>query len=87
MKRYRIEYDRESCIGAVSCIQEDPENWTLAKDDMRADLKDSKKDARRTGYFIKEISEHELPIYLKAAKSCPVNVIHIIDIETGEELI
>ena len=87
MKRYRIEYDRESCIGALSCIQEDPENWKLDEEDMRADLKDSKKDSNKQGYFIKEITEKELPIYLKAAQACPVNVIHIIDIETGEEII
>lgn len=74
MAKYRIEYDREGCIGAGSCIGACPGNWTMAEDGKSNVLK-------------AEIDEADLPPNKEAAEACPVNVIHIINIETGEKLI
>lgn len=74
MAKYRIIYDREGCIGAASCCAACPDNWVLAKDG-KADFK-------------KEIiEEKELPANKDAAESCPVMVIHIENVETGERII
>lgn len=72
--RYIIEYEREGCIGAASCVAAAPKNWKM-NEDGKAD------------YFKKEITEDELEDNLEAAKVCPVNVIHIIDKKTGRKLI
>lgn len=74
MGKYVIEYDREGCIGAGSCVGACPSNWTMAEDG-KADLAN------------KEIDEEQLSCNKEAAESCPVNVIHIVNKETGEKLI
>ncbi|MEK7157948.1 MAG: ferredoxin [Patescibacteria group bacterium] len=73
MATYKIVYDREGCIGAASCTAVS-ENWELS-DDGKAT-------------FHKEmITEEELAKEREAAESCPVQVIHIINTETGEQII
>ena len=71
---YEIEYDREGCIGAAACELTCPENWKLGEDG-KADFKKK--------YLKKEDFEKNM----EAAKSCPVNVIHIIDKKTKRRLI
>ncbi len=84
-KKYRVELDREGCIGAAACVAVDPENWILVEDG-KVDLKDSIKDPK-TSFFIKEIDESELKKWMEAAESCPVVVIHIVDLATGKRII
>ena len=84
-KKYRIEYDREGCIGAAACVAVDPENWELVEDG-KADLSKSEQDSK-TKFFIREIDESELQKWKEGAESCPVNVIHIVDLETGKRII
>lgn len=74
MAKYTIEYDREGCIGAGSCVGAAPTNWEMGEDNKANVLK-------------REIEEDELQLNKEAAESCPVNVIHIINNETGERLI
>jgi ferredoxin len=71
--KYRIEYDREACIGAAACIAVSPNAWKMGEDGKAVQL-------------IKEFEENELQLMLDAARSCPVNVIHIVD-EKGKRLI
>ncbi len=74
-KRYTIEYDREGCIGAGACAAVCPENWFMEADN-KANLKN------------KEVAEgEEFEKNLQAAQVCPVNVIHIIDKQTGKKII
>lgn len=84
-KRYLVELDREGCIGAAACVAVDPDNWAIVEDG-KVDLKDSKQDTK-TKFFIREIDEIELQKWKEAAESCPVNVIHIIDLDTKKRII
>lgn len=84
-KKYRVELDREGCIGAAACVAVDPENWNIVEDG-KVDLKDSKQDPK-TSYFFRDIDESELAKWKEAAESCPVTVIHITDLETGKRII
>ncbi len=83
--RYRVEYDRDACIGIATCVTADSENWSMAEDN-KADMKGGKQD-QKTKFFIREIDESELLKWKEAAEACPVNVIHIIDLKTGEKVI
>ena len=74
MAKYTIEYDRDGCIGAGSCVGACSKNWKMAED--------SKADCLQT-----EIEEDELQCNKDAAEACPVGVIHIKNNETGERLI
>jgi ferredoxin len=82
---YRIEYDRESCIGAAACVAAFPERWSLA-DDGKADLKGSKQNDDNTKQVL-EITEEEFQKMKDAAEACPVSVIHITDLATGKRIV
>ena len=84
-KRYRVEYDREGCIGAAACYAVYKERWIVV-DDGKADLIGGERDSQNIKHTL-IIGEDELEKMKESAESCPVNVIHIIDEETGERLI
>lgn len=73
-KKYKIEFDRENCIGAAACAAVNPDNWEISMQDGKANVKKT------------EIDETELRQNMEAATACPVNVIHIYD-EEGKKLI
>ncbi len=83
-KKYRIEYDRERCIGAAVCVAFSPKTWDM-NNDGKADLLESKEES--PGIWVKEIDEADFEENRQAAEGCPVNVIHIIDKATGKKLI
>ena len=84
-KRYKVVYDREGCIGAAACAAVFPERWEIVSDG-KADLIGG---APKEDNLVQELEfdEDELEQMIASAESCPVNVIHIIDLETGEKLI
>ena len=86
-KKFKITYDREGCIGAAACVAVNPEAWEI-DDDGKANLLVGETDTEKKR-AIKEkiIDEKDLQVNLEAAQSCPVQVIHIEDLETGEKLI
>ena len=71
--KYKIKYDREKCIAAGSCAQIAPETWKLDDEGKAVLLKP-------------EITEEELDLNVKAAKSCPVKAIEIFD-EAGKKIV
>jgi ferredoxin len=73
MKRYRIEFDRPSCIGAYACLAIAPDTWGEGDDGKAVMLKE-------------EFTLEELEKQLEAARACPVAVIRIYDLETGKEV-
>ena len=84
-KRYLLVYDREGCIGAAACVAAYPERWTLV-DDGKADLTDATRNDDNTEQKL-EFTEEEFQKMMDSAQACPVNVIHIIDTDTGERVI
>ena len=88
MGRYKTVYDLENCIGVFSCVAAHDKRWKMGENELqgKAILEGGKED-EKTGYFEVEFDEDELQLNLEAARVCPVNVIHIIDKETGKQLI
>ena len=86
-KKYKIIYDRSLCIGAGTCVAINPKSWELDNRDNKANLLNSKLKEGTADTFELEIDENTFDIELEAAKGCPVNCIHIIDMETGKQLI
>ncbi|MBS3119217.1 ferredoxin [Candidatus Woesearchaeota archaeon] len=76
MGKYKIEYDRENCIGAGTCTAVCPKNWELSAEDGKADFHQDEFD-----------EGEDYDCNMEAAKVCPVNVIHIIDKKTGKKII
>ena len=84
MAKYRIVYERDKCINAGPCYRAAPEFWK-ENDGERADLIGSKENEK--GDFELIIDEKDLKGNLLAARTCPVAIIHIFNLETGEQLI
>ena len=84
-KRYKIVYDRNACIGAVSCAAINPNRWKMDPENKAELLGGNKTD--KPGTFEREIDDKTFQADLDAAKSCPVNCIHIIDLKTGKQII
>lgn len=84
-KRYKVELDRDGCIGVTTCVAVVPDELSMAEDN-KVDMKDSIQD-QKTKFFVREIDESELKKWMEAAEVCPVNVIHITELKTGKKLI
>jgi len=82
-KKYKIEHDRESCIGCSACASVCPDYWS-----MDSDGKSSIKDGVESN-GVQRLGSNEEPVIddfesnMDAAESCPVNCIHIYEIEGG----
>ncbi len=77
-KKYRVIFDRETCIGALACNAVAPELWELA-DDGKVDLKGATQ--REDGKWELIIDESQLNKNKEAADSCPVYAIVIEEVE------
>lgn len=84
MARYKIEFDRAGCIGAAACAAVYPEKWVM-KDDGKPDLVGAPEGADKQELIVE--SEEEVKKHIEAAKSCPVLVIHVTNLDTGEQVI
>lgn len=85
MPKYKVELDRDGCIGAAVCEAVCPKHWKMA-DDGKVDLIGSTKSAEGE-FYSKEIEQEDYESMKMAADGCPVKVIHIQNKDTGEKII
>ncbi len=83
MAKYKVVYERVNCIGAAVCVAVFPKYWEMDPDG-KANLSGSVKSGDS---FEVNLSEDELQQMKQSAEGCPVNVIHIINLDTGEKII
>ncbi|MBS1263391.1 MAG: hypothetical protein MAG715_01212 [Methanonatronarchaeales archaeon] len=83
MPRIRIEYDRETCIGAFVCVDQDPDHFE--PDNGKAVLVGGKRD---DGVYVLEndVDGDGMERAVMAAKGCPVDAINVRDVDSGEDL-
>lgn len=84
MAKYRVEFNRDECIGAGACVAANADWWSIDQDG-KATLKSSTFDAGKKTWVL-EITDADLQKQMDAAGVCPVTVIHIFD-EHGKQLI
>ena len=79
MTKYKIEFDREACIGALSCYAAAPKFWPRA-DDGKVDLTGAEfnKDTKKWEVII---TSKDFEVNKEAEEVCPVFVIKITKIE------
>lgn len=86
---FKIDHDRPNCIGCGACAAVAPEFWEMSAVDGKSDVKDSERE-EDAGEIVRESLDINNEQYAKnkeAADCCPVNVIHLINRETGEKII
>jgi ferredoxin len=86
-KNYRVEHDREICIGCSACASVCPKYWTMATDG-----KSNLEGHTETSDGNQFLGTKENPLTedfesnMDAAESCPVNCIHVFEVkEDGTE--
>lgn len=77
-KKYRVIFDRNTCIGALACNAVAPELWKQAEDG-KVDLVGAKK--REDGKFELLVDEKDFTLNKEAAESCPVYAITVEEVE------
>lgn len=86
---YKIDHDRPNCIGCGACAAVAPDFWEMSAADGKSDVKGSQHE-EDGGEVVREtldISDDQYAKNKEAADCCPVNVIHLINRETGEKII
>lgn len=80
MPKYKIEFDRETCIGALACMAAAPKFWVSAEDG-KVDLKGAtyNEETKRHELFI--TTEDDLVINKDAETGCPVLAIKVTKVE------
>jgi|TARA_B100001964_G_C14198180_1_gene584427 ferredoxin len=85
MKKLKIEYYKDKCIGQGSCAAIAPDYFELLG--KKADLKDSE-NIDKDIYSIKvDCDEQTAKSLIEAGKACPVNAIRVIDTKKNEEVV
>ncbi|MEM3374116.1 MAG: ferredoxin [Candidatus Woesearchaeota archaeon] len=83
-KTYTLQHDRVNCIGCGACATIAPKFWEM-NDDGKSDIIGGK--SKENGWQERKINQEDFDINLEAAESCPVEVIHLIDDESGKKII
>jgi len=81
MARFRVEIDHAVCQGFGACV-ELCYKFDLSDEDGKSHLESAKKVANGEVVEMDELACHK-----QAAEACPFNAIHIINLETNENLI
>jgi ferredoxin len=85
-KKYKIVYNRTECIGAGACAAIAPDTWLMVAGG-KADLVGGKEISTGMWEATIEADETQIKLIVESADACPVKVIHIIDLETGKQII
>ena len=80
--KFKIDHDRPNCIGCGACAALQPSLWEMDQDG-KSNIVAGKKLAN--GCEEKDFDESDHEAHKEAAEACPVNVIHIINNETGDK--
>lgn len=84
MVKFKIIHDRANCIGCGACAAICEEFWEMDNDGKSNIIKGKKLD---NGTEELLIEEKDFEANKEAAESCPVNVIHLKNLETEEDII
>ena len=85
MKKLRIKFDKNLCIGNKACMAVDSERWI--NNDDKVDLVDGKNEGGEIYTLEKEFDEDDAKVVIEGAEVCPVNAIGVVDVETNEDIV
>ena len=89
MTKYKIVLDRAGCIGAFSCatVGKGEDIWEMEESEGKVNLK--LEGATKTQEKHEVVIEDEglVKKAIESGEVCPVKVIKVINLETGEDLV
>jgi ferredoxin len=81
MAKFKVEYDKESCIGTLACIQEAEDFFKEDEDSGKATLVNSEYNEETGNWELIIEDEDDFEINRLAADACPVNAIEVTEME------
>jgi ferredoxin len=87
MAKFRVEVDRHTCQGFGACVELCPKFFALADADSKTTIEGGKEVMKKDEVVAETLELNDLECIREAAEACPFVAIHIVDLETGEELI
>ncbi len=87
MVDYKIVHDRDICIGCSACASVSPKYWKM-EDDGKSSIIGGEKtfNGEEEIFGTNENPKTEdFELNMEAAESCPVNCIHVFEINGGKE--
>ena len=84
MKKYKIIYDREICIGSFACAAAAPDFW-IYNEDGKADFKNATYNQETKKWELFVDSEQDFDDNEAAAEACPVYAIVIEKIDETDD--
>lgn len=85
MKKLKIEYYKNVCIGQGNCAAIAPDHFELLG--KKATLKNSKNIGKDIYAIELDCDENTAKSLIEAGKACPVNAIRVIDLEKNEDIV
>ena len=86
VRRLKVEYDKNRCIGNGNCAATAPDYFTLSSEG-RAILQNSIKNETDPCILETECDENTAQRIILAGKNCPVNAIKIVDVISNKEIV
>ena len=83
MAKFKIILEIDTCIGCGACSVIAPNKWEMDDEGKSVLLNAEKKD----GKYEKVVDESEFGEYQESAEACPVEAIHIKNLDTGENIV
>ena len=84
MTKFLLEHNRPDCIGCAACVAVNPKHWVM-NEDGKSDIIGAPH--RPDGWQELEIGDEDFESNKAAAESCPVNVIHLKNKDSGEKIV
>jgi len=85
IKKLKIEYYKDICIGQGNCAAIAPDHFELLG--KKATLKNSKNTGKDTYVIEVDCDEQTAESLIEAGKACPVNAIRVVDAEKNEDIV
>lgn len=81
MKRVKIIFDRQNCIGAAVCAAIAPKYWKMVEDGKATLVKGINNP--KTGNFelVLDVPDKDCKLLEDSARSCPVQVIKVMEVK------
>ncbi len=86
MTQFKVTLEREGCIGAAACVAAFEKLWDIDEEGKAKIIMGGGKRLENGDWEI-ILEEKDLAQALESAQVCPVNVIHIENLDTKEKII
>jgi len=87
MSKFRVEIDKNACQGFGACVELCSQVFQLSDVDGKSSIEGAKKVMKENEVVAETLELDKLECVREAAETCPFNAIHIVNLETNENLI